>query len=292
MTLPIKYPFKGYTVLCNSTILDAIFCSADLYRLYVLSLTDDKITRTTDTTIQQLAGFVGESTSNYTGNGAFTDKISKCADIQLVTKFVESTTSTPKKRNYYKFKQPKGEDIFRIIHRDFFDVDLPIKIKGYLIKLYGVANINTLFMNKTKAELEKLLHIGHNTITSYNKILADRGLIEIVENGLFITCPGFVPITKRTESTEKVLLAYEYNLNVAIDEYNKNHSKSLSIETLTKSDLFKLNLDKSTATFAYYYVDQFSKVKNINSLAYYLITGVSRKAQLNEAEPNSEIIII
>ncbi len=58
-----KLPFKEYTVL-NNNLVQSLGCS-DAYRAYVLALTTDKKTLETDTTIEQLATFVGESSSNY-----------------------------------------------------------------------------------------------------------------------------------------------------------------------------------------------------------------------------------
>ncbi len=48
----------------NNTLIQKLGC-ADVYRTYVLLLIADKSTLTTDTTIDQLASFVGESKSNY-----------------------------------------------------------------------------------------------------------------------------------------------------------------------------------------------------------------------------------
>ena len=44
----------------NNTLIQKLGC-ADVYRTYVLLLIEDKSTLTTDTTIEELASFVGES---------------------------------------------------------------------------------------------------------------------------------------------------------------------------------------------------------------------------------------
>lgn len=297
-----KTPFKEYTVLCNSTILDDLFCVADIYRIFVLSLTADKATGLTDTTLPQLATLIDESVSNYTGKDAFTDKLRKCKDIQVETRYIsDSLEVTPKKRNCYKFRIPihikqeleENFDAFRMIHRSFFFInDLPIKIKGYLIKLYSVTNTNTLYMGKTKAELEKLLHMTHTTITKYNKTLEAKGYIKIERKGVFITCQGIKPILKRSERTDLILLAYKQNLELAISNYNKTYSKQLKIENISINDIHKLKLDKTTAIYAQYHITGFKTVENINGLAFYLETGFSSKIKRYEQVLELEEILV
>ena len=59
-----KVPFKSYTIM-NNSLINHFNCS-DVYRLFVLSLTTDRELKT-DTTLDQLADFVGEKVSNYKG---------------------------------------------------------------------------------------------------------------------------------------------------------------------------------------------------------------------------------
>lgn len=71
-----KLPFKEYTVMSNN-LIQKLGC-ADVYRTYVLLLTADKYMLTTDTTIDQLASFVGEKPANYKGgksSKSFNDKL-------------------------------------------------------------------------------------------------------------------------------------------------------------------------------------------------------------------------
>ena len=58
-----KLPFKEYTVMSNNLIQN-LNCS-DVYRAYTLLLTADKDSLETNTTLKQLAGFVGEELDNY-----------------------------------------------------------------------------------------------------------------------------------------------------------------------------------------------------------------------------------
>ena len=295
-----KSPFKEYTVLCNSTILDELFCVSDVYRIFVLSLTAEKITGETDTTIQQFADLVGESKNNYTGKDALTDKLRKCNDIKLETRFVEKGPGKkPKKRNFYTFKIPKPADItenldtFRMIYREFLLIDdLSIKIKGYLIKLYSVANTNTLYMDRNITELEKLLHMSHNTITTYNKELEAKGYIKIEKDGLFIKCQGFKPILKRSDRTKEILSGFKQNLESAISAYNYNYQVHFDIKSLTLSDLKKLKLDKMTDIYAKYHITDFKTAENINSIAFFLETGLSSRTKQEEPVFELEEILI
>ena len=71
-----KLPFKEYTVMSNN-LIQKLGC-ADVYRTYVLLLTADKNTLITDTTIDQLASFVGDKPANYKGgksSKSFNDKL-------------------------------------------------------------------------------------------------------------------------------------------------------------------------------------------------------------------------
>ena len=61
----MKLPFKKYTVMSNN-LIQKLGC-ADVYRTYVLLLIADKYTLTTDTTIDELASFVGDKPANYKG---------------------------------------------------------------------------------------------------------------------------------------------------------------------------------------------------------------------------------
>lgn len=287
-----KLPFKNYTALPNSLIQSEVFSAADVYRIFVLSLTADKITGITDTTIKQLAGFVGESESNYENKNSFTDKLRASQDVEVRTISIPGTIITsPIKRNQYKFRLPVEPEPFRMIHREFYDVELDHKIKGYLIRLFSVAHTNTMFIGYSQRQLEKLLHMSAHTIRSYNKILVERGLIVELKNGLLLTCPGIIPIEKRTKATKEILASYNELLTKSILLYNESHTDQISIDSLSVEDIKKLNLDRSVSTYAYYFKDDFSKVKNINSLALFVTTGVAYKSKLEEDSDSSFIVL-
>lgn len=78
----------------NNTLIQKLSC-ADVYRTYVLLLITDKSTLTTDTTIDQLASFVGESKSNYKGNKktkSFNDKLRDTGEVTIQKRTVAERT--------------------------------------------------------------------------------------------------------------------------------------------------------------------------------------------------------
>ena len=82
-----KLPFKEYTVMSNN-LIQKLGC-ADVYRTYVLLLTADKYIPTTDTTIDQLASFVGEKPANYKGgksSKSFNDKLRATGEVSIQNK--------------------------------------------------------------------------------------------------------------------------------------------------------------------------------------------------------------
>ena len=82
-----KLPFKEYTVMSNN-LIQKLGC-ADVYRTYVLLLTADKYTLITDTTIDQLASFVGDKPANYNGgksSKSFNDKLRATGEVSIQNK--------------------------------------------------------------------------------------------------------------------------------------------------------------------------------------------------------------
>ena len=83
----MKLPFKKYTVMSNN-LIQKLGC-ADVYRTYVLLLIADKYTLTTDTTIDELASFVGDKPANYKGgksSKSFNDKLRATGEVTIQNK--------------------------------------------------------------------------------------------------------------------------------------------------------------------------------------------------------------
>lgn len=88
-----KLPFKEYTVMSNN-LIQKLGC-ADVYRTYVLLLIANKYTLTTDTTIDELASFVGDKPANYNGgksSKSFNDKLRATGKLPYRIRIVAGMT--------------------------------------------------------------------------------------------------------------------------------------------------------------------------------------------------------
>jgi hypothetical protein len=172
-----KLPFKSYTIMNNDLI--AHFSCPDVYRLYVLSLTTDRELKT-DTTLEQLANFVGESVHNLRGgirSKSFPDKLRESSFVDVVTVDGKSYSNGNRiTRNIYTFKEPIPTQ-YRRITRGLFDIELPTKLKGYIIKLFSITNPHSYIIEKTINEIEKLLRMDKKTIKKYNEELEELNFL-------------------------------------------------------------------------------------------------------------------
>lgn len=132
-----KLPFKEYTVMSNNLIQN-LNCS-DVYRTYTLLLTADKDSLETNTTLGQLAGFVGEELDNYKkskGTLSFNDKLRATGEV-----VIRDIDSKRKDRHWtmYRFNQVEPGN-YRRIGREFYDTynTLDLKLRGFILKLFSV----------------------------------------------------------------------------------------------------------------------------------------------------------
>ena len=131
----MKLPFKEYTVMSNN-LIQKLGC-ADVYRTYVLLLTADKYTLTTDTTIDQLASYVGEKPANYKGgksSQSFNDKLRATGEVSIQNK--DSGRNDRTWTDYIFFPASFGH--YRRINREFYDSynnTLDLKLRGFILKL-------------------------------------------------------------------------------------------------------------------------------------------------------------
>lgn len=78
----------------SNNLIQKLGC-ADVYRTYVLLLTADKNTLITDTTIDQLASFVGDKPANYKGgksSKSFNDKLRATGEVTIQKRIVAGMT--------------------------------------------------------------------------------------------------------------------------------------------------------------------------------------------------------
>ena len=137
-----KLPFKEYTVMSNNLIQN-LNCS-DVYRTYTLLLTADKDSLETNTTLKQLAGFVGEELDNYKKSKStlsFNDKLRATGEV-----VIRDIDSKQKDRHWtmYRFNQVEPGN-YRRIGREFYDTynTLDLKLRGFILKLFSVCLLYT-----------------------------------------------------------------------------------------------------------------------------------------------------
>ncbi len=168
----------------NNSLISNFGCS-DVYRLFILSLTTDRELKT-DTTLDQLADFVGEKVTAYNGNNkskSFTDKLRESKEVRVDSEDgISYKNGNRVTRNTYTFKEPVPTQ-YRRISKTLINIDLSIKLKGYIIKLFSVAESHSYNINKSLNELEKMLKMGKATIKKYNEELIAKDLLEITDKG-------------------------------------------------------------------------------------------------------------
>ena len=265
-----KLPFKEYTVL-NNNLVQSLGCS-DAYRAYVLALTTDKKTLETDTTIEQLATFVGESSSNYikgSRNKSFNDKLKATNEVTIIP-----FKANGRDRNKYVFNQPPSGGYIRI-SRKFYDDWNHLSEKallGFILKLFSVAEPHSLFVIKNMRKLEKLIHMGHATIRKYMKQLELLGLLQPIENGWELKIEGLI-IDQPGQKAIRELI----NL---LDRLYASHED--------RKELMPAYLKE----YEYYRNRNFEGVENLGNLLVTLSCGMTRYPKKEKKQAPSDIIIL
>lgn len=254
----------------NNSLI-AHFSCPDVYRLYVLSLTTDRELKT-DTTLDQLANFIGEKASAYNGGKSgkynvlsFTDRIRGSGDVIVETERRSSLDGTKSvQRNIYKFKQPIPTKYTRLTKGLFF-LDLDIKLKGYVIKLFSITKQQTYLIDKSLREMETLLKMSKNTIKKYNDILEKEGLLETTSEGLLLKIDSLIIDSPNNDDKAKKMLS-DFN---AIITFKQDQGIQLN-----KQEIIYLRAKK----------DDFKEIKNLESWSYWLISGVPFNNKVKQIE--------
>lgn len=197
MTIQKKLPFKAYTVI-NCSVATSLG-SPDVYRFFVLSLTADR-DNFTDTTLEQLADFTGEKVTAYKGGicggkkrESLTERFKSSNEFESITSEKEISNLSGKvvSRNHYVFRKAET-GYYRRISKEFRELDLPIKLKGYLLQLFCLTEPHCLLVKKTCNMIAVTLKMAHNTVRSYNQILEGAGLLEMTEEGFLLKSDAFI----------------------------------------------------------------------------------------------------
>ena len=261
-----KLPFKEYTVMSNNLIQN-LNCS-DVYRTYTLLLTADKDSLETNTTLEQLAGFVGEELDNYKKSKStlsFNDKLRATGEV-----VIRDIDSKRKDRHWtiYRFNQVEPGN-YRRIGREFYDTynTLDLKLRGFILKLFSVTEPHSYVIKLSSIrKLKELIHMGHNTIGRYIEQLKDLDLLDEVADCLILKVKGLIIDQPKDKQVEELTAIFDH-----IIEVNEGNNKPLSRECII---------------YKRYKENGFKDVKNMHSLMKSLATGtVGRKRPVKEDIP-------
>jgi len=245
-----KLPYKSYTIINNSAA-DNLNCP-DLYRFFVLSLTTDKVTRTTNTTLEQLALFVGESQLNYEkgkSSTSFTDRLKESGEVMLEY-YRDHSLKGDKQVNRirYTFNAPEPTK-YRRITKEFTEIGLPIKVKGYLLKLFILCDAHSFDLPHSKTKIAQLLSMDKRTVDGYNKILIEAGYLVPVSKHFQLNVSSFLldQPNKISKRAQEVIDSFNSNLDYKTKN-NMQLSRSEVIFLKAKKEDFKdiINFDRWT----------------------------------------------
>ena len=266
-----KLPFKEYTVMSNNLIQN-LNCS-DVYRTYTLLLTADKDSLETNTTLEQLAGFVGEELDNYKKSKStlsFNDKLRATGEV-----IIRDIDSKRKDRHWtiYRFNQVEPGN-YRRIGREFYDTynTLDLKLRGFILKLFSVTEPHSHVIKLSPIrKLEKRIHMGHDTISRYIGQLKDLDLLDEIGDCLILKVKGLIIDQPKDKQVKKLIAMFDHMI-----DFNESNNKPLSRECMI---------------YKKYKENGFKDVKNIHAFMKSIQAGtVGRKRPVKEDIPY-EIIL-
>ena len=250
----------------NNTLIQKLGC-ADVYRTYVLLLIADKSTLTTDTTIDQLASFVGESKSNYKGNRktkSFNDKLRDTGEVTIQNK---DSGRNDRTWTDYIFS-PVCFGHYRRIDREFYDSynnTLDLKLRGFILKLFSAAEPHSHTITLSVRKLKELIHMGHGTISNYIEQLRDMDLLDEVGDSIILKTKGLLIDLPKDKYVEEVKAVFEHMI-----AFNESRGKPISRECMI---------------YKKYKENNFEGVKNMHAFMKSLSSGlVGRKQEVKDKE--------
>ena len=267
-----KLPFKEYTVMSNN-LIQKLGC-ADVYRTYVLLLTADKYTLTTDTTIDQLASFVGDKPANYKGgksSKSFNDKLRDTGEVTIQEK-----NSGRKDRTWtdYIFS-PVTYGNYRRINREFYDSyndTLDLKLRGFILKLFSATEPHSHTITLPMRKLEKIIHMGHDTINKYIDQLIELDLLDKVGDSTILKAKGLILDQPKDKYVEEVKARFEHMI-----AYNESRGNPISRECM----IYKKYKEK-----------QFEGIQNMHAFIKSLESGLAgRKQNVKDKEDIQDLIL-
>lgn len=256
----------------SNNLIQNLNCS-DVYRTYTLLLTADKDSLETNTTLGQLAGFVGEELDNYKKSKStlsFNDKLRATGEV-----VIRDIDSKRKDRHWtmYRFNQVEPGN-YRRIGREFYDTynTLDLKLRGFILKLFSVTEPHSYVIKLSSIrKLKERIHMGHNTIGKYIEQLKDLDLLDEVDDCLILKVKGLIIDQPKDKQVEELTSIFDH-----IIEFNEGNNKPLSRECII---------------YKRYKENGFKDVKNMHSLMKSLATGtVGKKRPVKEDIPYKIIL--
>lgn len=267
-----KLPFKEYTVMSNN-LIQKLGC-ADVYRTYVLLLTADKYTLTTDTTIDQLASFVGDKPANYKGgksSKSFNDKLRATGEVSIQNK--DSGRNDRTWTAYIFFPVSFGH--YRRISREFYDSynsTLDLKLRGFILKLFSAAEPHSHTITLSVRKLKELIHMGHGTISNYIEQLRDMDLLDEVGDSIILKAKGLLIDLPKDKYVEEVKADFEHMI-----AFNESRGNPISRECMI---------------YKKYKENNFEGVKDMHALMKSLSSGlVGRKQEAKDKNELPDLIL-
>lgn len=232
-----KLPFKRYTVMSNN-LIHKLGCT-DVYRTYVLLLTADKRTLVTDTTLEQLAGFVGDKLCNYKKGKttlSFNDKLRGTNEVGI-----HDIESKQKDRHWtmYKFNQVQSGN-YRKIDRRFYDnyKTLDLKLKGFILKLFSATEPHSYIVKLSMRSLKSLIHMGHDKISTYIEQLKILDLLDEVGSWKILKVEGLEIDLPKDKFVNEIKADFEHMI-----AFNESKGNPISRECMIYKKYKKNNFE-------------------------------------------------
>jgi DNA-binding Lrp family transcriptional regulator len=206
----------------------------DVYRYFCVSLT--AIKGETNITYEQIEILMGKdeehiAVSSYKSSGkqkSFADKMNELDEVTVTKEYSKTPNNGIVRRNIYRINYSTEHKLFRMPEKELLLVDLEPKLKGYILKLFSVCNVNTLIINMTQKDLCELINLSPATVNKYNKILFEKGYLVDLGDCFKINIAGIAPIVDKkyeeqvriNEKFLETLLDAEY-MSKGIEVYKK-----------------------------------------------------------------------
>lgn len=196
-----NFPLKNYTVMTTKSI-QQLNC-LDTYRYFCVSLT--AIKGETNITYEQIEILIGKdeeniAVSSYKSSGkqkSFADKMNELDEVTVTKEYSKTPNNGIVRRNIYRINYSTENKLFRMPEKELLLVDLEPKLKGYILKLFSVCNVNTLIIDMTQKDLCSLINVSPATVSKYNKILFEKGYLVDLGDCFKINIPGISPIVDK-----------------------------------------------------------------------------------------------